>query len=73
MKQSVNPVVATVVVVLIVGVVGFFLWKGTGGGNGNKSPGQVGNASPFGPGGEANKAMSNTGKPRTSSPPSAPR
>ena len=57
MKQSINPVVATVVIVILVAVVGFFLWKGANGGVGSVPPGGVGNPGPFAPGGAANKAQ----------------
>jgi len=57
MKQSINPAVATVLIVIVVAVVGFFLWKGANGGTGSVAPGGVGNPGPFAPGGEANKAQ----------------
>ena len=59
MKSEVNPVIGVVVVVVLLGVVGFFLWRGTGG-TATKPTGAVGNASPFAPGGAAN---SKGGKP----------
>lgn len=31
MKQSVNPVVAAIVVILLVAVAGFFIWRGSEG------------------------------------------
>lgn len=51
MKQGINPVVAGIVIVLVLGVVGFLLFKGTGGGSGSKAPMAVGNPGPFAPGG----------------------
>lgn len=50
MKSEMNPVIAGVVIVILLGVVGFFLWRGTAG-SGGKKPGDVGNPSPFAPGG----------------------
>lgn len=50
MKTEVSPAVVGIIVVVILVVVGLFLWKGTGGG-GSKAPGEAGNASPFAPGG----------------------
>ena len=41
MKQSINPAVATVVIVIVVAVVGFFLWKGANGGAGSVPLGLV--------------------------------
>jgi hypothetical protein len=52
LKQSINPTVAGVVIVIVLALIGFFLWKGTSGGGGIP-PGEVGNPSPFGPGGAA--------------------
>jgi hypothetical protein len=57
MKQSINPAVATVVIVIVVAVVGFFLWRGANGGAGSIPPGGVGNPGPFAPGGAANKSQ----------------
>lgn len=56
MKQQISPAVAGVIVVIILAVIGLFLFKGTGSG-GSVAPGGTGNASPFGPGGVANQGM----------------
>ena len=53
MKQQVNPAVAAVVIIVIVCVAGFFIWKGASGGAGSKAAGEPGNAGPFAPGGAA--------------------
>lgn len=53
MKTEVKPVVAGIVIVVLAGVLGFFLWHGTAGAAGSKPPGAVGNAGPFSPGGAA--------------------
>ena len=67
MKQQVSPAVVAVVIVLVLAVVGFFLYKGTAGAVGGKAKGEAGNPGPFSPGGVANKAMakppSNAGRP----------
>ena len=72
MKQSVSPAIVAVVVIVVVGAVGFFLWKGTGGGS-TKAPGSTGNSSPFAPGGRAQGkggAMpAGSGRPITGGPP----
>ena len=52
MKKELNPAVVGFIIVIAIAAVAFFLWKGTGGG-GNKKPGEVGNPSPFSPGGYA--------------------
>lgn len=52
MKQQINPAVAGLIVVVLIAVVGFFLYKGTGGGS-TKGTMEKGNASPFAPGGAA--------------------
>jgi len=52
MKKEVGPGVVAVIIIVVVAVVGYFLWKGTSG-PGSKPPGSVGNASPFAPGGAA--------------------
>ena len=60
MKSEMNPLIAGVVIVILLGIVGFFLWRGTSGGGG-KRPGDVGNPGPFSPGG--NMAGKGGGKP----------
>jgi len=60
LKQQLNPAVAGIIVVIILAVVGFFVFKGTGGG-GDKAPGSEGNKSPFGVGGPATKQMMDSG------------
>jgi hypothetical protein len=54
-KQQISPGVVIAVIVVILAGVGFFLFKGTGGGGtlptGTNAPG---NSSPFDPGGKAN-------------------
>jgi len=52
LKQQVNPVVATVAVILILVVAGFLVWRGTAGTAG-PGPMQKGNPGPFSPGGAA--------------------
>jgi hypothetical protein len=52
MKQQVNPAVAGIIIAIIVIVVAVVIWRGTGGGA-SKAPGEVGNPSPFAPGGAA--------------------
>ena len=71
MKKEVSPLSAGTVIVLVVIVAGFLLWKGTSGG-GNLPPGAVGNPGPFAPGGVAtssggmpNEAKGQGGPPRT--------
>ncbi len=54
MKQQISPAVVGIVVVIILVVVGFVMFKGTGGG-GSKAPGEPANSSPFAPGGDAIK------------------
>jgi hypothetical protein len=54
LKSEVNPVIGVVVIVIILAVVGIFLWRGASGGAAAKSAGQVGNPGPFAPGGVAN-------------------
>ena len=58
LKQAVSTPVAVVVVILVVAVVGYFLWKGASGGVGSVAPGGVGHAGPFDPGGAANAGQS---------------
>jgi len=53
LKQAISPVVAGVVIVLVVVIAGFLIWRGTSGGAGNLPPGAVGNPGPFAPGGAA--------------------
>jgi len=52
LKQQVNPAIATVIVIVLLGVTGFLIWRGTQG-PGGPAPGEKGNASPFAPGGAA--------------------
>jgi len=52
LKQSISPAAAGIVIVIILVLVGYFLWKGTSGG-GSIPPGQPGNNGPFAPGGAA--------------------
>jgi len=52
MKKEMNPAVAVAVVVAVVAIVGFLIWRGTSGGGANVPPGGVGNRGPFSPGGE---------------------
>ncbi len=60
MKQQISPAVAGIIVVIILAVVGLFIFKGTGGG-GSKAPGEPANTSPFSPGGGASQDMMKTG------------
>jgi hypothetical protein len=52
MKQQISPAVAGVVIAIILIVAVVFLYRSTAGPPG-PAPGQVGNASPFAPGGAA--------------------
>jgi len=45
LKKEISPAVVAVLIVAVLAVAGFFLWKGTGGGA--KAPGEVGNVGPF--------------------------
>jgi hypothetical protein len=62
LKQSISPAAAGVVIVLVLVVVGFFIWRGASGGAGSKPVGATGNPGPFEPGGAA------TGKGGTTKP-----
>jgi len=55
LKQQVNPVVATVAVILVLAVAGFLIWRGTSSGIGLPGAGEKGNPGPFAPGGAATK------------------
>lgn len=50
MKAAVNPAVAAAVIIAIVLVVGFLIYRGAAANPGSKAPGEVGNAGPFAPG-----------------------
>lgn len=52
MKREVSPAIVAVIIVLVLGIAFFAIMKGTGS-PGNKGPGEVGNPSPFSPGGAA--------------------
>jgi len=76
LKSQINPVIGGVVIVVLLCVVGFFLWKGTGGGAASKPPDAPGNPGPFAPGGAANNkgakpaaANTRTGPPGIAQPP----
>ena len=74
MKKEIGPGIVAVIVIVVVAVVGFFLWKGTSG-PGSKPPGSVGNPGPFAPGGAAvgkGGGMPAAAEPRTGAP-GAPR
>jgi len=60
LKQQISPAVTGIIIVIIVAVVGLFLYKGTGGG-GAIAPGAPANKSPFGPGGGASQDMMKSG------------
>lgn len=54
MKQQISPAVTAVIVIIVIAVVGFFLYKGTaGGGSLPQGTTQPGNPGPFSPGGKA--------------------
>ena len=76
MKSEVKPAVAAVIILVIVVVAAVFVFRGANGNLGTKSPGQVGNAGPFAPGGAANgKASSpvnNGSRTHTVPPPNSP-
>ena len=75
MKAEVKPAMAVAVIVLILIVAGFFVYRGAQGDTGAKAPGQVGNASPFAPGGSVvNKgARPAQASPDSQRPPGMPR
>jgi hypothetical protein len=64
LKSEVNPLIGVVVVVVILVVIGVFLWRGTSGSD--AKPMSVGNPGPFAPGGAA---AGKGGAPVTSGPP----
>ena len=66
MKKEMNPAVMVAVVVAVVAVIGFFIWRGTSGGGASTPAGGVGNASPFAPGGSQ---VGNPGRPSGARPP----
>ena len=67
MKSEIKPAMAAVVILVIVVIVGFFIYRGANAGPGAKSPGQVGNTGPFSPGGAANAGQA--AKPKLDGPP----
>jgi len=52
LKKELNPAVVGVFLVIAIAAIAIFLWRGTGG-PGSKKTGEVGNPSPFSPGGYA--------------------
>jgi hypothetical protein len=70
-KSEVNPVVGGIVVVLLLAIVGFFLWRGTAGSTA-KPAGAVGNPGPFAPGGPANSRGAKPAGGGPGSPPGMP-
>lgn len=67
MKKEVSPAIVAVIIIVVVAVVGAFIWRGTST-SGSKPPGAVGNPGPFTPGGAANgqggAKPANVGAPR---------
>ena len=53
MQKQVSPAIAAIVIVIIVAIVGFFLWRGVNSGGGSLPPGAPGNLNPLSKGGSA--------------------
>lgn len=60
MKREVSPAIVAVIIVIVLGIAFFVIMKGTGN-PGSKGPGEVGNPSPFSPGGAAFNAYNKGG------------